>query len=153
MGFLDTCGNTLLIALHGKAVEPYMQALHFFFGVGAVLSPVLIGAAMGDSESYGGAFLLYAAFLGLVSVALFLLPSPAEQPMEPTRGDQKQEEEARGGKEGGGWCGGVAEMCVPFSAEQRGFMVSVSAFLGVYVGLEATRAAKIPSCHLNLLTW
>ena len=29
---------------YGSAVEPYMQAMHFFFALGAVLSPLLIQA-------------------------------------------------------------------------------------------------------------
>lgn len=35
MGVLDTGGNVLLIWLHGSGrVEPYMQAMHFCFGLG-----------------------------------------------------------------------------------------------------------------------
>ena len=46
MGLLDTGGNVLLIWLHGAGrVEPFMQAMHFFFALGAVLSPLLIEAA------------------------------------------------------------------------------------------------------------
>lgn len=39
MGLLDTGGNVMLIRLYGAAVEPFMQALHFFFGGSIPLRP------------------------------------------------------------------------------------------------------------------
>ena len=39
---LDIGGNTLLMWLHGERVSPYMNALHFFFGVGAFLAPLIL---------------------------------------------------------------------------------------------------------------
>ena len=41
-GTLDTGGNSLLTWLHGEKVGPYMNGLHFFFGVGAFLAPMVI---------------------------------------------------------------------------------------------------------------
>eukprot|EP00054_Salpingoeca_dolichothecata_P022365 m.146474 g.146474 ORF g.146474 m.146474 type:complete len:534 (+) comp24313_c0_seq2:223-1824(+) len=41
MGFLDTGGNVLLLSMWGTDVGPYMQTLHFSFGVGAFVSPLL----------------------------------------------------------------------------------------------------------------
>ena len=41
VGAADVGGNTLLVWLHGEKVEPYMNGLHFFFGLGAALSPVI----------------------------------------------------------------------------------------------------------------
>lgn len=39
MGVLDTGGNVSLMRLHGKEVAPYMQTMHFLFGLGAFASP------------------------------------------------------------------------------------------------------------------
>lgn len=39
MGFGDTGGNVGMIRLHKEHVGPYLQALHFSFGVGAFISP------------------------------------------------------------------------------------------------------------------
>lgn len=44
-GTLDVGGNTLLMWVHGHEVGPYMNGLHFFFGVGATLSPLIIAQA------------------------------------------------------------------------------------------------------------
>jgi len=37
-GVLDVGGNTLLVWEHGRKVGPYMNGLHFFFGVGGRLA-------------------------------------------------------------------------------------------------------------------
>ena len=51
MGVLDTGGNVLLIWLHGaERVPPYMQAMHFFFGLGAFVSPLLIEWSMAATD-------------------------------------------------------------------------------------------------------
>jgi MFS transporter, FHS family, Na+ dependent glucose transporter 1 len=41
-GVVDVGGNTLLIWVHGAGVGPYMNGLHLFFGIGALLSPILV---------------------------------------------------------------------------------------------------------------
>jgi len=41
-GIIDVGGNTLLIWTHGAGVSPYMNGLHFFFGIGALLSPIIV---------------------------------------------------------------------------------------------------------------
>ncbi|CAH1225952.1 MFSD4B [Branchiostoma lanceolatum] len=41
MGFLDTGGNVLCLNLWGQRSAPYMQALHFSFGMGAFIAPLL----------------------------------------------------------------------------------------------------------------
>ena len=43
-GGADTIGNCLLPELWGDELGPWMQALHAFFGVGAVIGPTLVGA-------------------------------------------------------------------------------------------------------------
>lgn len=41
-GTMDVGGNALLVWLHGSRVGPYMNGLHFFFGVGALSSPIIV---------------------------------------------------------------------------------------------------------------
>ncbi|KAL5006574.1 hypothetical protein ScPMuIL_015380 [Solemya velum] len=41
MGILDTGGNMFCIHLWGKMSAPYMQTLHFAFGIGAFIAPLL----------------------------------------------------------------------------------------------------------------
>jgi hypothetical protein len=39
-------GNTLLVWVHRDTVGPFMNALHFFFGLGAFLSPLIIAQVL-----------------------------------------------------------------------------------------------------------
>jgi FHS family Na+ dependent glucose MFS transporter 1 len=45
-GSVDVGCNTLLIWVHGRRVGPFMNALHFCYGIGAFLSPVIIAQAI-----------------------------------------------------------------------------------------------------------
>jgi FHS family Na+ dependent glucose MFS transporter 1 len=44
-GLLDVGNNTTLMRVHGASVAPYMNALHCFYGVGAMIAPVIVDAA------------------------------------------------------------------------------------------------------------
>lgn len=73
-GALDVGGNVLLVRVHGRRVGPYMNGLHFFFGVGALLAPVVVAQSSQDVR-----FVYWSIALAVVPVALLLprLPSPA----------------------------------------------------------------------------
>jgi MFS transporter, FHS family, Na+ dependent glucose transporter 1 len=71
MGALDVGANTLLVWVHRRGVGPYMNGLHFSFGVGAFLAPLLVAAAL---KLFGGAVGGYwAVSLLAIPVALLLL--------------------------------------------------------------------------------
>ena len=65
-GALDVGGNTLLVWVHRERVAPFMNGLHFFFGVGAFLSPLIIAQAM-----LGGGGIIRAYWM----LAVLLLPA------------------------------------------------------------------------------
>jgi len=94
-GSLDVGGNTLLIWLHGKKVPPFMNGLHFFFGLGSLLSPLIIAQAVLVSDRYSWALWLMALLITPVAINLLRLPSP----VSPTREIQgvKPEPVARSG--------------------------------------------------------
>lgn len=74
---VDVGSNTLLVWRFGQKVGPYMNSLHFFFGVGAFLSPIIIAQTM--LISGGGIRLAYWALaLSVLPAAFFFLrfPSP-----------------------------------------------------------------------------
>ncbi len=75
-GTLDVGGNTLLTWLYPSGLGPWMNGLHFFFGVGAMLSPLIIGYAMGQTGSVAVAYWSLAALLIPGIVLLLILPSP-----------------------------------------------------------------------------
>jgi FHS family Na+ dependent glucose MFS transporter 1 len=76
-GAIDIGGNTLLVWVHRDGVGPFMNALHFFFGVGAVLAPIIIAQVVAISGGITWAY--WALALLALPVALWLLhrPSPA----------------------------------------------------------------------------
>ena len=42
---LDVGANTLLTRVHGNRVAPFMNAMHSFFGVGALIAPIVVAQA------------------------------------------------------------------------------------------------------------
>jgi len=75
-GALDVGGNTLVVWVHGKMVGPFLNALHFFFGLGAFLSPLLIAQVMLRGGDLAHAYWTVAALLLPAALWLRCLPSP-----------------------------------------------------------------------------
>jgi FHS family Na+ dependent glucose MFS transporter 1 len=78
-GTLDVGGNTLLAWVHTDEVAPYMNGLHFFFGLGATLSPFIIAQAMLLSGDITWAYWTLAVLMLPAAVWLLRLRSPAIQ--------------------------------------------------------------------------
>lgn len=76
-GTMDVGINTLIVWLHRPNVGAVMNALHFFFGVGAFLSPLIVAQVILLSGGIDWAY--WAIALLLVPIALWLarLPSPS----------------------------------------------------------------------------
>jgi fucose permease len=88
-GSLDTGGNTLVIWEHGDKVPAYMNGLHFFYGLGAFISPLIIAQALKHTADVNLAFWILTILFIPISLWIFRIPSP------PVR---KTVEEARKGK-------------------------------------------------------
>jgi FHS family Na+ dependent glucose MFS transporter 1 len=78
-GALDVGGNTLLVWVHRHRVGPYMNGLHFFFGIGAFLSPLIIAQAVLVSGNITWAYWMLALLVAPVALWLLRLPSPPAQ--------------------------------------------------------------------------
>ena len=79
-GLVNTGANTLLVWTHGEKVGPYMNGLHFCFGAGAFLAPMLVAQVIGVTGGYRWAYWSLAVCATLVSLQLFTLsghPRPA----------------------------------------------------------------------------
>lgn len=75
-GTLDLGGNLLLVWVHREKNAPFMNGLHFFFGVGAFLGPIIIAQAMLLSGGLSWAFWALALLLLPAAIYLALQPSP-----------------------------------------------------------------------------
>jgi FHS family Na+ dependent glucose MFS transporter 1 len=80
-GFINTGANTLLVWTHGDKVGPFMNGLHFFFGLGAFLSPFLVAQVIDINDGYRLAYWVLSAFTLLVGLHMLTLkgsPQPTQ---------------------------------------------------------------------------
>lgn len=73
-GFINTGANTLLMWMHGEKSAPYMNALHFFFGLGAFMSPILVAQLLSAGGTYHQGFWILASLGLLAGIYLATLP-------------------------------------------------------------------------------
>ncbi|MCZ7552102.1 MAG: hypothetical protein B6D39_08845 [Anaerolineae bacterium UTCFX2] len=76
-GGLDVCGNPMLVWIYRDRANPVLNALHFFFGIGAFLAPLLVAQSLTMGWGIRGAFWLLALYPLPVALWLFRLPSPS----------------------------------------------------------------------------
>jgi fucose permease len=80
-GGLDVGGNTMLMWLHREKVGPFMNGLHFAFGVGSFLTPIIIAQMTLLSGNFSWGFWIVALLLFPVIFWLLRLPSPTNLPI------------------------------------------------------------------------
>jgi FHS family Na+ dependent glucose MFS transporter 1 len=78
-GLMDVGSNTLIVWVYREKVGPYLNGLHFFFGLGAFLAPVMVAQSMALSGSYPRAFWALALCLLVPFFILLKVPSPSHQ--------------------------------------------------------------------------
>jgi fucose permease len=108
-GAVDVGGNTLLVWVHRDKVGPFMNGLHFAYGVGATISPLLIVPIKRLSGGFAWVYWMLALLNLPIALLLFRHPSPLST----------AEEEEAGGKR-------VNYLLV----------VLITTFLFLYVGME-----------------
>lgn len=80
----DVGSNTLIVWTYGEAVGPYMNGLHFAFGVGASLAPVVVAQASTLSGGIQWAYWGLAVLVLPPALWVLRLPSPAMRAAAPT---------------------------------------------------------------------
>ena len=76
---LDVGANALLVWIHGRKVGPYMNGLHFAFGVGAFLTPIVVAQLVLISGDITWAYWALALLMVPAAVWLARLPSPTRK--------------------------------------------------------------------------
>lgn len=76
--------NTLLVWVHKEKAAPYINALHFFFGFGAFISPFIVGLLTGFEGGYRWIYWILAIYAALVGVRLLTLPNSPHPEHEKT---------------------------------------------------------------------
>jgi FHS family Na+ dependent glucose MFS transporter 1 len=115
-GFINTGANALLVWTHGEKVGPFMNGLHFFFGLGAFLSPFLVAQVVGIAGGYRWAYWILAAIALLAGLRMVTM-SGSPQPTHAR--DRETDRPAHGP--------------IPYS-----LVISAMLFLFFYVGAEIT---------------
>ena len=75
-GALDVGCNTLLTWIHGKKVGPFMNGLHFFFGAGSFLAPLVFARVVLSANDIQWTYWFFALLALPVAAWLWFLPSP-----------------------------------------------------------------------------
>jgi FHS family Na+ dependent glucose MFS transporter 1 len=78
-GTLDVGGNILLVWNHPENLGPYMNGLHFCFGVGAFLSPIVVAQMMQITGTMTWAYGALALLITPAALTFLLIRSPAIQ--------------------------------------------------------------------------
>jgi FHS family Na+ dependent glucose MFS transporter 1 len=55
-GVLNIGGNALLVWVHGDKVGPFMNGLHFFFGVGTFITPIIVAQFIARQGGLAGTY-------------------------------------------------------------------------------------------------
>jgi fucose permease len=111
-GTLDVGGNTLLIWVHGRQVGPFMNGLHFCYGLGAFLSPIVVAQLVLLSGDITWAYWAIAVLLLPAIILLWRPPSPSMPAPD-------------------------AKHSRPAKPVQRGLVALIAVFFFLHVGAEA----------------
>jgi FHS family Na+ dependent glucose MFS transporter 1 len=80
-GSVDVGGNTLMSWVYGDQVGPRMNALHFFFGLGALLAPLFVAQDIAFSGDITWAYWILALLMLPAAVMCLRQPSPKASPV------------------------------------------------------------------------
>ena len=86
-GLLDVGCNTLLIWVHRRDVSPYMNALHFFFGVGTFIAPIILA----QTALLSGDIKLGYILMGLITIPVLIWITRQPSPLAPTKDEDAAE--------------------------------------------------------------
>jgi FHS family Na+ dependent glucose MFS transporter 1 len=74
---INVGGNALIVLVHGERVRPFISLLHFAFGVGGSLAPILVAQLDRRADGLQLTYWLLAAATVPVGLIAFLSPSPS----------------------------------------------------------------------------
>lgn len=82
-GVVDVGGNTLLVWVHRPNVGPFMNGLHFCFGLGAFVAPIIVARTLLASGDITWAYWALGLLMLPAAAWLLRLPSPSAHRADP----------------------------------------------------------------------
>lgn len=76
-GVVDVGCNTLLLWTHGKSAGPFMNGLHFFFGVGSFIAPLILARVLVQTGDILWLFWSVAIACLPIAIWCWFLPEPS----------------------------------------------------------------------------
>jgi fucose permease len=76
---INVGANSLIVLVHGERVRPFISTLHFAFGLGGFLAPMLVASMVNRANSLHLTYWSLALVIIPVALLTFLAPSPALQ--------------------------------------------------------------------------
>lgn len=73
---IDVGENSLLVRMHGDRSGPYMNGLHFFFGFGAFVAPIIVAQVLLATDAVAWAYRIFALLMLVPALWVGLLPTP-----------------------------------------------------------------------------
>lgn len=75
-GALGVGGNALMVWVHGSGVAPFMNALHFSYGVGGFIAPLIIARTLSADNTIRTSYFVLAAIILPTAILLLRIASP-----------------------------------------------------------------------------
>jgi FHS family Na+ dependent glucose MFS transporter 1 len=75
-GILDVGCNTLLLWTHGEKSGPFLNGLHFFFGVGSLTAPLVLAQVLLRTDDIHWLYYSFIIVSVPIAIWLWLLPEP-----------------------------------------------------------------------------
>src|SRR5262249_32084038 len=123
-GAVGVGGNALLVWVHGSRVAPFMNALHFAYGAGGFIAPLIVAWTLSLNKTIVAPYVVLAVLM-LPAVALLLrLPSPSNP--QPARAEERA------------------------TPAGRRLVFLIALFLGLYIGAEVSYGGWIYTYVLQL---
>ena len=140
-GAVDVGGNTLIVWVHGRQVAPFMNGLHFFFGIGAFLAPIIVAQTVSSTGIFVSIGLAENSFrlaywaVGLAALPiaawLLLMQSPRSPVVDSSGASAPAHAEQHATETDRSLTGGTSQL-------QRLLVAGIAVFLFLHVGLEAS---------------
>ena len=78
-GIIDVGCNTVILWTHGDSAGPFLNGLHFFFGVGSLIAPFLLGQILPKTGDILWVYLIFSILCIPTALWLWFLPDPPRQ--------------------------------------------------------------------------